>query len=103
MHGGTAGAQGGSIHCLNSDILGAASVDLICQENADDPSLPHSVERFQPFGLYPRFPHQRFVGVISDGVPNGIPYEIKSHCFDEEHCAESMELEVSREEPLAKA
>ena len=32
-----------------------------------------------------------------------LPYEIKSHCFDEEHCAESMELEVSIDEPLAKA
>jgi hypothetical protein len=52
---------------------------------------------------YPRFSHQGLVRVIHDDVPNGILYDVKSHYFDEAYCAESMELEVSSDEPLAKA
>jgi hypothetical protein len=53
--------------------------------------------------IYPRFENTKFVRVISTDVPNGILYEIKSYLFDEEHCAESMELQVANQEPLSKA
>ncbi len=52
---------------------------------------------------YPRFHGQKFIRVIYSDVPNGILYEIKSHYFDEDHCAESLDLQVPTGDPMAKA
>lgn len=52
---------------------------------------------------YPRFLGQKQVRVIYEDVPNGILYEIKNYYFDEEHGAESLDLEVLAGDLMAKA
>lgn len=52
---------------------------------------------------YPRFLGQKHVRVIYADVPNGILYEIKSHYFDEDRSAESLDLQVPPGDPMAKA
>ncbi|MBD3281271.1 hypothetical protein GF391_00810 [Candidatus Uhrbacteria bacterium] len=52
---------------------------------------------------YPRFHGQKYIRVIYSDVPNGILYEIKSHYFDEDRCAESLDLQVPPGDLMAKA
>ncbi len=52
---------------------------------------------------YPRFHGQKHIRVLYEDVPNGIPYEIKNYYFDEEHGAESLDLEIPSDDLMAKA